>query len=88
MPYIKDAERSKVAPVLAALKVVLNDGFTDGELNYLFTKIGLLFLQQHGTSYNTISKIVGGLESAKLEFYRRVASTYEENKKAENGDVF
>ena len=88
MPYIKDAERSKVAPVLSALKVVLNDGFTDGELNYLFTKIGLMFLQQHGTSYNTISKIVGGLESAKLEFYRRIATPYEDEKIKENGDVY
>jgi hypothetical protein len=41
-----------------------------------------------GLSYQTINDIVGALEGAKLEFYRRVAVPYEDKKIIENGDVF
>jgi len=35
-----------------------------------------------------INAIIGALECAKLELYRRVAAPYEDDKIAENGDVY
>ena len=59
-----------------------------GDLNYQITRIVDLYLQHHGKSYQTINDIVGALEGAKLEFYRRVAVGYEEQKRHDNGDVY
>ncbi len=59
-----------------------------GELNYVFTEVALDYLRRRGTSYQTINDIIGALEGAKLEFYRRVAAPYEFKKMTENGDVF
>lgn len=58
-----------------------------GELNYLITKTCLDFV---GTekSYALYNAVVGALESAKLEFYRRVVAPYEDEKIKENGDVY
>jgi len=82
MPYIKSAERDRLAlPATWSIE-------SPGELNYLITTLALRYVEQHGTSYATINAIVGALECAKQEFYRRVAAPYEEKKIAENGDVF
>ena len=59
-----------------------------GELNYKLTRICLEYLHTHSLKYSTINDIVGALEGAKLEFYRRVASPYEDKKIKENGDVY
>jgi hypothetical protein len=67
--------------------VVKQYGLSNGELNYLITKLGLTYLRKHGTSYNTISDVVKAMECAKLEFYRRVAAPYEDEKIKQNGDV-
>lgn len=60
---------------------------TSGQLNYKITQLCTEFL---GTqpSYDSINEIVGILECAKLEFYRRVAAPYEDKKIQENGDVY
>lgn len=57
-----------------------------GELNYLFTKIALEYFKRN-RNYQGINDIIGALEGAKLEFYRRYAAPYEDIKLAENGDV-
>jgi hypothetical protein len=46
------------------------------------------YLRKHGLSYHNINDILGALEGAKLEFYRRVAVPYENGKIQENGDVY
>mgnify|MGYP001565497510 CR=1 FL=1 len=61
---------------------------TSGELNYLLTQVVLTYLDRKGKSYQTINDIIGALEGAKLEFYRRVAAPYEDKKIQENGDVY
>ena len=89
MPYIPAADRKKfqsgLTEIQASIKV---HGISNGELNYLLTKLGLLYLAKHGTSYNTISDVVKALECAKLELYRRVAAPHEDRKAKENGDVY
>ena len=64
------------------------DPETSGELNYYFTKLCKVYLGKHGFSYKTFNDIIGALESAKLEFYRRIAAPYENDKCEKNGDVF
>ena len=56
----------------------------DGELNYVLTKI---LKQIYPLQYFHINKAIGVLECVKLEFYRRVAAPYEEEKMKESGDV-
>lgn len=59
-----------------------------GELNYRITMVILKYLLHRGLSYQTVNDILGALEGAKLEFYRRVAVDYERGKCEENGDVY
>lgn len=81
MPYIKQERRE-------ALLTNGHDMVGAGELNFLLTRLALLYIEQHGLNYQTINDIVGALEGAKLEFYRRVAAPYEDKKIVENGDVY
>jgi hypothetical protein len=80
MPYIKEDRRNKILGGY--------DPLSEGELNFVITTAILAYLKDQGLSYKTINAIVGALESAKLEFYRRVAIPYEDKKIAENGDVY
>jgi len=47
-----------------------------------------MYLINNEIKYKTFESIIGMLESAKLEFYRRLMASYEDKKKEENGDVF
>lgn len=78
MPYIAQADRPEAQATPR----------TAGELNYAITCLIRGYLRQHGKRYQQINDIVGALEGAKLEFYRRVVAPYEDQKCAENGDVY
>jgi hypothetical protein len=80
MPYINEERRDAIKS--------FNDPRTAGELNYVLTGICRDYWYEHGPNYATINDIVGALEGAKLEFYRRVAAPYEDEKIKENGDVY
>lgn len=60
---------------------------TAGELNYAVTTLIRDYVGQP-LSYQRINDVLGALEGAKLEFYRRVVVPYENAKMAENGDVY
>lgn len=81
MPYITKDRR-------VILKNIGDYPQSAGELNYLLTVELNEYLFAHGLSYQTINDILGALEGAKLEFYRRVAVPYEKRKIGENGDVY
>jgi len=60
-----------------------------GELNYLIARTIDRYLSHYSRlTYTIINEVVGVLESVKQEFYRRIASPYEEQKREKNGDVF
>lgn len=85
MPYINQLDRTALNDkVIYAGRSIQNPG----ELNYLITKIIQDYVHDHGKSYSVINEIVGVLECAKLEFYRRLAAPYEDKKIEENGDVY
>lgn len=82
MPYIDQASKD-------VLEHDAHGPNTVGELNYCITKLLLQYVKtQGGASYTTFNAIVGALECAKLEFYRRMVVPYEETKCKENGDVY
>lgn len=80
MPYIKDAVKSSIEGGSAPSNA--------GELNYVLTRVCLEYFYNEGSRYQEINDILGALEGAKLEFYRRVAAPYEDVKREENGDVY
>ena len=59
-----------------------------GDMNYMITKLCDEYLQRKGLKYEHLNAIIGVLECAKLEMYRRLAAPYENQKILENGDVY
>ena len=59
-----------------------------GDLNYLVTTLCAEYLDHRGLGYANINEVVGVLDCAKLELYRRIAVPYEDTKIIENGDVY
>ena len=87
LPYIKPENRVKYENVLEELAGILKSlpvEEVDGELNYVVTKI---LKQIYPLRYFHINKAIGVLECIKLEFYRRVAASYEDKKIKESGDA-
>jgi len=84
MPYIVPERRKLYDPHIVELS---KDIIQSGELNYVITRLCHSFLEYHGIRYDTLNTIIGVLECAKLEAYRRIASGYEDGKALSNGDV-
>lgn len=83
MPYITQRRRVEIdAHVGEPIATV-------GELNYAITKLVLGYIRlQPKWNYELYNGVIGALEAAKQEFYRRVVVPYEDAKIAENGDVY
>jgi len=77
MPYIEQRRRD-----------VVSKPETSGELNFMITELINLYIMDNGKSYSTLNEVIGVLECAKLELYRRVAAPYEDEKMKQNGDVY
>ena len=80
MPYIVNSAREQ-----------LDDGGlpnSAGELNYMISSLIDEYLHEYGKNYTNINEVIGVLECAKLELYRRVAAPYEDEKIEQNGDVY
>ena len=85
MPYIKQLRRLQLdAIAIEDSKFEIN---SPGELNYVITRLIDNYHSRRG-DYQSVNDVVGALEGAKLEFYRRVAAPYEDQKAMENGDVY
>jgi len=80
MPYISPLRRKELD-----LKF---DPKTAGELNYVLTTQLVNYVFLHGESYQSYNDVMGALEGAKLEIYRRQIAPYEDIKARENGDVY
>lgn len=81
MPYIDREARERLANG--------DSPSTAGELNYAITRIVDDYLvRAGGLRYANINEVIGALECAKLELYRRLAGPYEDRKISESGDVY
>jgi hypothetical protein len=82
MPYIKQEIRDQFNNGLITLPS------NEGEMNYVITDLLDDYLSAYGLNYANVNALVGVLECAKLELYRRIAAPYEDEKIQENGDVY
>lgn len=87
MPYIDQDQRAVIDQDIDELLQHVS-GCTVGELNYLITRILSQWVFENNTNYSNINSVIGVLECAKLEFYRRLAAPYEDKKIEQNGDVY
>lgn len=91
MPYIQSEKRDLLDPAIHELLNALRELECDdpnndmgGNLNYVITK---LLHQCYGVKYRELAAAVSVLEMAKLEFYRKVAAPYEDQKEFDNGSI-
>ncbi len=87
MPYIstkaREYYRYDILNLVNKLKTV---GFPAGDMNFIFSMLaGHAYL--HASNYQKINDVVGALEGAKLEYYRRVAQGHEDLKVLQNSDI-
>jgi hypothetical protein len=81
MPYIDQHARARLEQGGAPQ--------TAGELNYAITRlVDQYLIDKGGIRYAHLNEVVGALECAKLELYRRLAAPYEDEKIREAGDVY
>lgn len=101
MPYIKEERRKFLdediiklsKEIMMKITSVDNENIAwsldEGELNYVITKLVVECLKaEEEVNYSTLNKYLGVLDAVKSEFYRRAVAPYEDNKIAENGDVY
>jgi hypothetical protein len=88
MPYVDQASRARLQPIVDAFAQSLSSQVTAGELNYLFTRLAQEFVRRRGVSYQSLNDVTGALHNCASELYRRVAAPYEDAKIRANGDVF
>jgi len=84
MPYIKTKKRPEIFACMHQASCSIRNV---GELNYAITQLCKLYLEDNQEKYQTYNDIIGVLECAKLELYRRKIANYEDQKIKENGDV-
>jgi hypothetical protein len=81
MPYIKQERREAILAGATPQDA--------GELNFAITVLVDGYLKNKGAiKYSNLNEVIGALDCAKLELYRRVAVPYEDKKIEENGDVY
>jgi len=95
MPYIKQNKRDdldkQIDKLLTAIKFTASGEpeNLEGIMNYTITKLVHEFYgsDEFSTSYKQISKATGMLENVKQEYYRKVASPYEDIAEEKNGKL-
>lgn len=80
MPYISHEVRVQIAEGHVPTKA--------GELNYAISQLLKGYIAMNGKSYTTFNAIAGVLTCLSMEVYRRLTAKYEDEKLAENGEVF
>jgi hypothetical protein len=92
MPYITKEQREQLDPsielLFAELDYMGDSKNLAGLMNYSISALISKLLDTKGLNYHNINELIGMLECAKLELYRRVASPYEDEKVIQNGDVY
>lgn len=85
MPYIKNLKRAELDPTFIESTMLPTNS---GELNFCITRLCDDYINRRGLKYEQINAVIGALECAKLELYRRIAAPYEDRKIKTNGDVY
>jgi len=95
MPYITkekrhqlDGEIETLHHALVGLELDDTSNNMEGNINYVLTRLLMMvYGDKETTCYSHINDALGLLESVKMEFYRKVAVPYENQKEFDNGPV-
>lgn len=93
MPYLTQSEREIYDDAIREIVERMPDVEDyPGDLNYVVTRLclGLLYdlpQSRPKLNYQKLNAVVGALEAAKLEIYRRHVAPYEDMKMLDHGDV-
>lgn len=87
MPYLTEFDRSRADDGLheCGLDLVPDSA---GEVNFIVSTLIANYLKVHGCRYAVLNEMIGALECAKLELYRKIGGPYEDVKESENGPVY
>ena len=87
MPYITEERRDMLDPEIEMLQgAITSQGDEPGDLNYVLSRlVGRVWMNT--PRYKTICMVIGTLVCVALEFYRRVASGYEDKAIRKNYDI-
>lgn len=90
MPYVSQEQRRSLDPTKRdPVTISFRPAENPGELNYQITRLLDEYLINHQPiNYAIMNEVVGVLECAKLEFYRRLMTPYEDTKIEDHGDVY
>ena len=87
MPYIKQEARVRICETLSNCESL--EYVPPGDLNFAISDmLNDWLIDNGGISYTNVNALIGVLECAKLELYRRVLSPYEDQKCHDNGEVY
>ena len=86
MPYIKQERRQELNQKMQSL-LDISPTLSSGDLNYIISNLLNTHLN-NAVNYEKCNSVVGILECAKLEFYNKLATPYENVKIAENGGLY
>lgn len=82
MPYINPIKRAQIDPFIEG---ICKCGWEDaGDLNYIITRIAL---SKTPCRYSEMNEIIGALECAKQEIYRRCVADLENWARDKHGDL-
>ena len=86
MPYIAQDDRDDFAEFRGVVSGL--EPKTAGEIQYMIAVIVAEFMKNSDYRYQNMNDVMGALNGANLEFYRRYVAPYEDECIAKNGDVF
>lgn len=88
MPYLENQRRIDLRELITKLEqAIAYFNFVPGDVNYIITKLCHAYIETKGECYQHYNDLIGALESAKLELYRKRVANYEEKKEEENGGL-
>lgn len=94
MPYINKDKRTELDGSIAKLVRILNEIEDNDEvagcLNYTMSRLIWELSGHKGKGqqrYARMNMVIGAIEAAKLEYYRRIVSPYEDHKIFAEGDI-
>lgn len=91
MPYLTQEARAQLDDHINGLLQALlesPEGSIPGGLNYAICRVADGVIAAKGESYSQYNNLLGSVEAAKLEIYRRMVAPYENAKSYQNGEVF
>lgn len=84
MPYIKPTRKEVLEPLVDQITQRCDNA---GDVTYVIYALAKKWIDLSGMNYKNLSGVVGCMDCAKTEFYRRIVAPYEDEKIKENGDV-